>query len=371
VSRAAPRQLGDREVRLARIRSQRLTGERARDVRSAVRGVLAIQAQEARASRLAVRPRSVGVDAAAVVRACNEERSVVRTWAMRGTLQMLASDDVRWVVDLLRPPAGAVSKRRLELGLDDHKLSRALPLIEEILTAGGPLTRDELVQALAAAGLRIDATSQAPAHLVSYAARQGLTCRGPDREDDEPTYVLLDRWVGEAPALDREAALAELARRFLDGHGPAGVDDLAHWAGISAELARRGVALVSGDFEEVRVAGRPAWMRAEASSDRVEDAPCVRLLPRFDAYLLGYRSRDLTLDSRVAPRIQAGGGIIHPTLVVDGRVAGTWRQVRARAGQRVEVEAFEPLGAAVVAGLEAEVADLARFVGVESELVLR
>lgn len=357
-------------MRLARIRSQRLTGDRAGDVRSAVRGVFAIQAQETRAARLAVRPRSVGLDAAAVVRACNEERSVVRTWAMRGTLQMLASDDVRWVVDLLRPPAATVTKRLLELGLDEPTLARALPLIGRVL-AGGPLTRAELVQALAAAGLRIDAASQAPAHLVSYAARQGLICRGPDREDDEPTYVLLDRWVGVRPALDREAALAELARRFLAAHGPAGVDDLVYWAGISAERARRGVALVAGELEEVRVAGRPAWMRPDASPDVASGAPCVRLLPRFDAYLLGYRSRDLTLDRRVAPRIQAGGGIIHPTVVVDGRVVGTWRQQRARAGQRVEVEAFEPLEAAVVAGLQDEVVDLGRFLGVEAELVLR
>jgi hypothetical protein len=365
------RELSDHEVRLVRIRSQRLTGDRPGDVRSAVRGVFAIQSQETRAARLAVRPRSVGLDVSAVVRACGEERSVVRTWAMRGTLQMLASDDVRWVVDLLRPPADAASKRRLELGLDERTVARTLPLIEEILAARGPLTRAELVDALIGAGLRIDGRSQAPAHLVSYAARQGLVCRGPDREDDEPTYVLLDDWVPDQPALDREAALAELARRFLDAHGPAGVDDLAYWAGISAEQARRGVAFVASEFEEVRVAGLPAWMRAQAGAELAEEAFRVRLLPRFDAYLLGYRSRDLTLDRRMASRIQAGGGIIHPTVVVEGRVVGTWRQARSRAGQRVEVEAFEPLRAAVLAGIKDEVADLGRFLGVPSELALR
>jgi Winged helix DNA-binding domain len=117
--------------------------------------------------------------------------------------------------------------------------------------------------------------------------------------------------------------------------------------------------------------GLPAWMRARAWAELADEAPCIRLLPRFDAYLLGYRSRDLTLDRRVASQIQAGGGIIHPTVVVDGRVVGTWRQARTRAGQRVEVEAFEPLRAAVLAGIEEEVADLGRFLGVPSELAVR
>ncbi len=363
--------LSEREVRLARIRSQRLTGESADDVHSAVRDVFAIQAQETRAARLAVRPRSTSVDAAAVVRACNEERSVVRTWAMRGTLHMIAAEDVGWLIGLLRPPAGAVSRRQLELGLDERTLSRALPLIERILGASGPLTRAELVRRLADLGLRMDARSQAPAHLLFHAARQGLICRGPDRTDDEPTYVLLERWVGKQSRLPTEAAAAELARRYVRAYGPVGVADFRYWAGVPSALARRGLELVADEFEEVSAGGARAWVEPSARLESLEhDEACVRLLPRYDAYLLGYRSRELALDARFARRIQAGGGIIHPSVMVDGRVVGTWRQQPRRTHLVVEVEAFERLDRRVTLELGKEVTDLGRFLGMEAALSL-
>ena len=361
--------LDDRDVRLARVRSQRLAGERPADVHAAVRGVFAIQAQETRAARLAVRPRSTGVEAAAVVRACNEERSVVRTWAMRGTLHMIAAEDLGWLIGLLRPPAGAVSSRQRELGLDERTLSRALPLIDRILGASGPLTRAELVARLADLGLSIDARSQAPAHMLFFAARQGLICRGPDRAGDEPTYVLVERWVGTQTELGTEAAAAELARRYLRAYGPAGLADLTYWAGIPRPLARRALELVAHEFEEVSVGGATAWIDPSALPESLEQRePHVRLLPRYDAYLLGYRSRELALEPRFARRIQAGGGVIHPTVTVDGRVVGTWRQGARRTLLVVTVEAFERLDRPVMPGLEREVADLGRFQGMDATL---
>jgi Winged helix DNA-binding domain len=365
------RSLPDDRVRRLRMRSQRLTGPRPAAVHDVVGALGGLQAQSTPASRLAVRPRSAGLDAQAVTRACNQERSVVRTWAMRGTLHMVPAEDAAWMVALLRPPPAAGRRRRRELGLDDDLLERALPAIGGILAAEGPCTRAELVAKLAGEGVRVDPGGQAPAHLVAFAARAGLVCRGPDREGDEPTYVLLADWVGERPELDTDAALAELARRYLGGHGPAGVEDFAYWAGIAAGQARRGVELVAGELEPVEVAGAPAWLPAAAAEagDPGGD-PCVRLLPHFDAYLLGWRSRGLALPARFARRIQAGGGWIHPAVLVDGRAVGTWRQRRQRDRLAVEVEPFEPLDPAVRPGLEAEAADLGRFLHAEATLAV-
>ena len=185
------RSLTPDEVLRLRLRSQQLAGPRAAEVAEVVRRMGAMQAQSTRDARLAVRPRGQGIDAAAVTEACNVTRSVVRTWAMRGTLQMLARHDVGWVVDLFRPPPGVVTARHRQLGLDAGLFARALPAIAEILSGHGPLTRAELVAELAAGGVAVDPKTQAPAHLIGYAARQGVICRGPDRSDDEPTYVLL------------------------------------------------------------------------------------------------------------------------------------------------------------------------------------
>lgn len=116
-----------------RMRAQSLAGEPVRDVGSAVARVVAVQAQAAGPARLGVRARTGGLTAEDVDRACGSERVVVRTWAMRGTLHMVAAADVRWLVDLLGPVfARAGRRRREQLGLDDRVCERGLAAIEKI-----------------------------------------------------------------------------------------------------------------------------------------------------------------------------------------------------------------------------------------------
>ena len=212
----------------------------------------------------------------------------------------------------------------------------------------------------------MDPKTQAPAHLIGYAARQGVICRGPDRSDDEPTYVLLTDWVGEHAPVGPDEALAELARRYVGAHAPATPADFAYWSGLPLGRARRGFELVAGELEEVDAAGERAWMLTAGDGPAPgpgpgHPAPCVRLVPHFDEYLLGYRSRDIMLKPRFARRIQAGGGWVRAAVLVDGRVAGTWRQQRHGDRTVVTVEPFEAIGPAALPGLEAEAADLGRF----------
>ena len=371
---AGPARRSEDQVRRDRLRAQLLTGRRPREVQEVVAALGGLQAQDTPASRLALRPRSGGLDEAAVRRACNQDRSVVRLWAMRGTLHLVAAEDAGWLVALLGPVfAAAGRRRRLQLGLDDGVCRRAMAALPEVL-AGGPLSRAELVGRLAAEGVRIDPRGQAPAHLVAFAALSGLLCRGPDLDGDEASYVLLEDWVGAGPraegrAMEPQDALAELARRYLGGHGPAAPEDLAAWSGLALGRARQAVELAAGDLREVELGGRRLWAPAGAAAARSPAGPVVRLLGRFDDYLLGWRDRDLILDPAFARRIQAGGGWIHPAVVVDGRVAGTWRS--RRAGGRLEV-AVEPFAGRLPRGtrsaLEAEAADLGRFLGLEARL---
>jgi Winged helix DNA-binding domain len=370
--------LTDQQVRRLRLRSQRLSGEPAGGVPEAVRAVVGLPAQDTRASRLAVRPRSAGLTAATVRRACDQERSVVRTWAMRGTLHMVAAEDVGWLLALLGPVfAAAGRRRRLRLGLDDGTSERALAAIGEVLNGGRQLTRAELVREVVARGVAVEEAGQAPAHLLAHAARLGIVCRGPDL-GEEPSYVLLAEWLGErlapAPEPEPDAALAELARRYLGGHGPAGAGDLAAWSGLPLGQARRGLELVAGELEEVRAGGKRAFVLAGAAADLPAAAarrPPLRLLGHFDAYLLGWRGRELVLPARHARRIQAGGGMIQPALLVDGRVAGTWRQRPAGAGRlTVAVQPFGRLDRALLPACEAEAADVGRFLGVEADLAV-
>jgi hypothetical protein len=288
---------------------------------------------------------------------------------MRSTLHMLAAPDIGWVVELYRPPAGAVTRRQRQLGLDADLLARALPAIREVLSARGPLTRAALVGELATKGVVVAPRSQAPAHLIGYAARQGLICRGPDQSDDEPTYVLIADWVGEPAQLDPDEALAELARRYVGAHGPAGPRDFAYWSGFPVTTARRAFTLLADELREVDAAGDRAYLPGTADPVAPDDGtPCVRLLPHFDAYLLGYRSREAFLPARFAHRIQAGGGFVQPAIVVDGRVVGTWRLRRQGRRMTVSAEPFERLGDELMPSLVAEADDVGRFHGTTATL---
>ncbi|HEX2192240.1 MAG TPA: winged helix DNA-binding domain-containing protein [Acidimicrobiales bacterium] len=329
----------------------------------AVSAAAGIQAQDRRAARLSVWARARHLDAAAVEHALVAERSLVRTWAMRGTLHLMAAQDVRWVLALLGPAFVAATGRRFrELGLDEEACTIAVGVIGKAVATEGPLTRAVLGDRVRAGGVDVDPGSQAVAHLVRRAALEGVVCCGPDDEGSE-TYVGLDDWIGgrgrHGPR--GEAALAELARRHLRAFGPARPEDFASWSGLPMAQARAAWRLLDGELTEVVAAGRPAWVLAGTLSGAADrDRPQARLLPAFDTYLLGHKGRDLIVENRFSRKVWPGGGWIHPTVVVDGRVVATWRLGRDR---EVEVEPFAPIEDDVAAGVEAETARLRAFLG--------
>jgi hypothetical protein len=361
------------QVRWLRLRAQRLfprPPQPADVVAHVVRDLCAVQAQDPAAAPLAIRARSTGLVAADVRRAREHERSVVRTWAMRSTLHLLAAADVGWLLALLGPHFVRTNKRRREsLGLDEETCARAIRALREILARRGPLTRAEIVEQLARSGIRLE--GQARPHLIARAALEGVVCLGPDRgtRGTEPTYVLLKDWAKPGRPLPREEALAELARRYLAAHGPAGLEDFAAWTGLPRADARCGLQGITTELLEVEVGGQPALLlrtHAALLDEPPPPDPCVRLLPAFDPYLLGYRDRGFILPAEHSRRIHPGGGVIRPALLVNGSVIGTWRSQPERGGLRVEVSPFAPLTAEVQARLADETADVGRFLGTQA-----
>jgi len=237
------------------------------------------------------------------------------------------------------------------------------------LLGGGPLTRAELARQLAAMG--IPSQGQAAPHLLGRAALEGRICYGPDR-DGEPTYVLLKDWVDVGHGLAGDAAQVELARRYLEAYAPAGPEDLAAWSGLALSEARAGFDVLAGQLIPVDMAGSPGWLLESQAAwlDQPPAGSVVRLLPSFDAYLLGYRNRGLVVSAQHARRIHPGGGWLHPALLVDGRAAGTWKTRRKKNSLVVVVEPFESLSAEVMRGLEEEVQDLGHFLGLDATLSL-
>jgi len=367
--------LSNDQVRFLRLHAQRLTlqsPDGVTGVVEVVKQVGGIQAQDASAATLAVRVRSAKLVVADVEQARVQDRTIIRTWGPRGTLHLLASDDIGWLLPLLGPVFVAGDRRRREeLGLDEDVCARGIHFIHNVLANQGPLTRAELFEQLANQGIHLE--GQARPHLLGRAALEGLICLGPDR-GAEPTYVLLNDWIGherKGHPLSEDEAYTKLTRRYLSAYGTATPEDQAAWSGLPLKKIRAAWQHIADQLIEIEFTGARGWILKTCASWLDElpiHTPIVRLLPRFDIYLLGYRKRDLAVQSQYARRINAGGGIIHPTVLVDGRVVGTWKSKREKNHLGVIVEPFDELASELYEGLEAEVTDLARFLGMPTTL---
>ena len=332
-----------------------------------VRRLCGVQAQVLSAAALALRARTTGLTAAQVDDARLRDRSVVWTWAMRGTLHLVALDDVAWLLPLVAPSFVTGARRRLaQLGLAGEEHEKAVRTIRDGLAAQGPLTRAEISDWLARRGVRAD--GRAVFHLVRLAALEGVACAGPEK-DGETAFALVRDWVGPPRRLPRDVALGDLARRYVAAYGPADPADLAAWSGLKLSDARSGWRGIAGDLVEVSFGGRSAWM---LGCHERGDAPqgVLRLLPSFDPYLLGYRSRELAVAREHSRKVLPGGGWLHPVVLLDGRAVATWRAQPRGANLTVEVEPFTTLDPGVEEVLSEEADDVAAFRGLRGELVV-
>jgi hypothetical protein len=331
-----------------RLTAQGLAGPPLTDPVAVAGRLLAVQGQDPRGFRLAVRARTDGLAAADVNRALSEDRTLVVTWLNRGTLHLVRSEDYPLLQALTTPPLLTSSARRLrQEGVSEADAERALATIERALGDAGPLTRIQLRERLDAAGVPTD--GQAMLHLLFLAALRGIVVRGP-MVGKQHAYVLVHDWLGKAPAIDRDEALAELARRYLVGHQPATDRDLAKWAGLPLRDARAGLRAIAAELEEgdeglVRLAKRAA----------PEALPPPRLLGAFDPVLLGWTSREPVLGPHTS--LVTRNGIFHPFAMAGGRAVAKW----GLAGGKLTLDPLQDLSARVAAALKREAADVTRF----------
>jgi hypothetical protein len=290
---------------------------------------------------------------------------LVLTWSFRGTRHLHHVDDVRWLLSIFGPAyaVGAPARNR-QLGIAGAAGDGAVRAVTDAIRRRGPLTRPQVKEVLARQG--VDVAGQAPIHVLRRAALEGVLCVVPD-DDDGETYVALDDRVPAARPPDREAALAELARRYLRGYGPATPRDLAAWSGLARRMAEAAWRGIVDELLEVLTPAGPMWI-LRASSRTISAAARmpgpVRLLPAFDALLLGHADRAVLVPPGHARRVNAGGGMIRPTVLTDDGVVGTWKLRRERnEAVRVEVEPFGRLGLGVREDLDREVRAVRRFLG--------
>jgi hypothetical protein len=334
-----------------RLAAQLLTGTPARSVVAVADRLLAVQAQDARGARLAIRARSRGLHTSDVDRAF-DDGSVVVTWLNRGTLHLVRTEDYWWLHALTTPPLFTANATRLrQEGVTPDAAERGVAVVERALADEGRLTRVELRERIAAGGVRTE--GQALVHLLVLASLRGLVVRGP-MKGGEQAYVLVRDWLGERPTVDRDTALAELARRYLRGHGPASDRDLARWAGLPLRDVRAGLSATASQLAS-RDDGLAALKRNTSRGGIAVPAPT--LLGAFDPLLLGWLSREHVLAAAESRRLVTDNGIFRPFALVDGRACAVWRFDRGR----VELTPFGVLAEADAAALAVDAEAVAAF----------
>lgn len=356
-------------VRRARLHAQLLASDPGPDVPGIVRQVVGIQAQDVAAAAMCFRARGPHAMLDDVLVAV-AGRSIVLTWSLRGTRHFHHAEDIRWLVTLFGPLYGPPGRRAGQLGIAGEAGNRAVAAIHEALRAAGILTRDQVKEVLA--GVGVDIAGQAPVHVLQRAALQGILCVVP-RPHAQDSYALLDAWLPPAPAEAPAPAVhqdpvARLAARYLAAYGPATPNDFRAWSGVPAALAWRGWEGIANDVERVEAPGGPYSIldsRRDAVSKQAAEPGPVRLAGSFDTLLLGYAERGAHLAPEHTKEVNAGGGLIKPVVYDDGRVVATWRYVRARPRDRIEVIPLQPPSRRVALGVAQEAGAIGRFLGTD------
>lgn len=333
----------------ARLGAQRLSGDPAADVLDATRHLLAVQAQDPRAARLALRVRSACGHASAVDHALSDERSLVITWVNRGTLHLIAVEDEPLLHALSTPQLRTGSERRLrQEGVSEAAAQRGIAAIVRALGNDGPMTRAQIRKVLQKAD--VPTAGQALVHVLLAATLDGLIVRGPMIGTDQ-AFALVTDWMGARPKVDRDRALAELARRYLVAHGPADERDLAKWAQLPLRDVRVGLKAIASELDQC-----PDGL-IDLHRDEPPPLPPPLLLGPFDPLLLGWRDRHFVLDG--PDGVLTVNGIIKAVALIHGQAAGTWKMP----GGQVELDLWRQPSRPTMAALEREASAVQAYLG--------
>ncbi len=324
-------------------------------VAKVARHMLALQGQDLPAVKWALGVRRPGATEREVDEAF-KRGEIVRSWPLRGTLHVVAAEDLEWLRALVCDRNLARhAKRHRDLGLSDADFTKARRIAERALDAQG-LGRAELLARFEKEGL--SAEGQRGVHLLWKLAQWGVLCLG-DFDGKEQRFVLTEKWILRSTQLRGDEALGELATRYVRGHGPSTAEDLAWWTGLTKTEAKRALA----------IAGlvTPVALDAPLAAAAIPEA---LLLPGFDEYFLGYADRSAVIEEQHVDRIVPGGnGIFQPMIVLRGKIRGTWRRKLGKKGLTLTLVPFTKLRSAERTAVVSRAAELAAFWGVPLQSV--
>lgn len=289
------------------------------------------------------------------------DRTIIRTWPMRGTLHFVAAADIRWMLELLTPRIVANNAQLVfrYFGLDESAFARSKELAARALQGGGQLTRNAMYKMLESGG--VSAAGQHGSHILWRLAQDGLICFGP-REGKQQTFVLLDEWAPKAKRMSRDESLAEIAMRYFTSRGPATLRDFVWWSGLTTAEAKAGLEMAKRRLEQETVNDQTYWFASPAPSKK-DHSMTAYLLPAFDEYTVAYKDRSAVLDPAYTRQANSGNGILYPTMVVGGRVVGTWKRALKKDTLAISHSPFAKLNRAETGALADAATRYGKFLG--------
>ena len=339
-----------------RLRNHKLLSSTLEQPADLVRWLGAVQAQDFNAAKwaLALRMRKATND---IVEDAFNRGEILRTHVLRPTWHFVTPEEIRWLLKLTAPRVNVrcgPNYRKYEL--DEKVFKRSNKAIATALKGGKHLTRAELKSVLNRAGVAADDPIRL-VHILLRAELDAVVCSGP-RKGKQFTYALLEERVPPARTLTHDEALGELAARYFASHGPATLADFVWWSGLTTDDARRGIGLVK--LEKVLVDETIYWSTTSATPAAPRAAPSAHLLPAFDEYTVAYKNRQLIFDSAQTTNWDALG----PTVIIDGRIVGTWKGTVEKNHLTIAVNPSRPLKRREKLAISAAAEQYAAFLGV-------
>ena len=329
------------DIAQLRLVSQHLVGAKLKTVKDVVGRLGAMQAQDYPMAKWAIGVRLPHSTNRTIEAAINKGE-IIRTHLLRPTWHFASAEDVRWMLELTAPQIrSSMVGRHREMGLTGPVLKKSYTVMEKALRGGMHLPRDELIAELGKAKIATDGGHAS--HLFLSAESEEIICSG-GLKDGRQTYALLDEWVPKTKSLPKEEALAKLAARYFDGHGPATFQDFVWWSGLPVNHARQALESVKREFRFETIDSQTYWFSGAFSAAK-PPAESAFLLPAFDEFLISYKGRLASLPHENHHKAVSNNGIFYPIIVVNGRVTGTWKRIikksQARPSPTIQKKYFE------------------------------
>ena len=325
------------DIASIRLTTQHIAGTTHNKIKDLAAWMGAMQAQDYGSSKWGLGARlSTSTDSQ--IEEALDKGDIIRTHVLRPTWHLVSAENIYWMQELTAPHVKKIVQARFkELELTEAIIKKSQSIIENALTGGKHLTRDELIAILNKR--KIETDNLRAAHIMMHAELDNLICSGA-RKGKQQTYGLLNERVKKTQSLSREEGLKKLAHRYFSSHGPATMQDFVWWSGLPVKDARKSIEMIQSDFVVEKV-GTEIFLCPNTSSKFEKNENTLYLLPAFDEYIISYKDRSASLPSEHNKKVVSNNGIFRPVIVHNGQVIGMWNREMKKDKAIITASAFK------------------------------